>query len=193
MNCAILFARRDSIYKDIPGCDVFDIERDATNYSGNLPVVAHTPCRSWGNFSKIAKPRPGERDLAFFAVEQVRRCGGVLEHPAASKLWREANLPCPGQRDEFGGFTLPISQSWFGHKAEKKTFLYIVGIAPGQIPVFPLDMRRPEFVVARNRRMKEWDKPRPEITKSEREHTPVDLAHWLVDLAVKCKRREIAA
>jgi hypothetical protein len=28
---------------------------------------------------------------------------------------------------------------------------------------------------------------RPHITKAEREHTPPELAQWLVELAAKCK------
>ena len=61
---AVLFARADSIYKSMPGCDVYDIERDARTWPGGAPVVAHPPCRSWGKFAHMAKPRPGERELA---------------------------------------------------------------------------------------------------------------------------------
>lgn len=31
---AILFARADSVYKTLPGCDVYDIERDALTFPG---------------------------------------------------------------------------------------------------------------------------------------------------------------
>jgi hypothetical protein len=37
----------------------------------------------------------GDRDCAIRAVEQVRRWGGVLEHPAWSKLWEHCGLPDP--------------------------------------------------------------------------------------------------
>lgn len=40
---AVLFARSNSVYKSMPGCDVFDLERDARTYSGNSPVIAHPP------------------------------------------------------------------------------------------------------------------------------------------------------
>jgi len=34
---AVLFARSDSNYKAIPGCDVYDIERDARTFGGGCP------------------------------------------------------------------------------------------------------------------------------------------------------------
>ena len=188
MNCAVLFARRDSIYKTIAGCDVYDIDRDATSYNGSLPVVAHPPCRSWGNLAHFAKPRPGERDLAFFAVEQVRRCGGVLEHPVTSKLWKEANLPAAGKRDSFGGFSLVIDQHWFGHLARKRTLLYICGTDPGKVPDYPFSIAEPEFMLGTCRRGHY-----KELPKSHREATPAELAIWLVDLAKLCGRQKAAA
>jgi len=195
---AILFARSDSHYKAIAGCDVWDIERDARKWPGGNPVVAHPPCRAWGRLSYFAKPREGEKDLAIQAVAHVRQFGGVLEHPFRSKLWPTLNLPLPvpGERDEFGGWTLLISQHWWGHRAEKLTYLYIVGCEPNDIPPIPLHLGHATHVIAqsRNRRkdgrrlrkgMPGW---RPEVTKAELEHTPPQLAAWLVDLAQRCKK-----
>jgi hypothetical protein len=34
---AVLFARKDSIYKTMPECDVWDIERDAREWPGGMP------------------------------------------------------------------------------------------------------------------------------------------------------------
>jgi hypothetical protein len=127
---AVLFARADSTYKTLPGTDVWDIERDAKLWPGGAPVVAHPPCRAWGRLRKFAKPRKGERQLAIWSVRQVRRFGGVLEHPVGSLLWEKAGLPAPGQIDAHGGWTLPIHQNWWGHRAEKATLLYIVGCGP---------------------------------------------------------------
>ena len=73
---AVLFAKADSNYKNIPGVDVWDAERDARSWPGGTPVVAHPPCRGWGKFRMRAKPRKGERALAIFAVRQVRKWGG---------------------------------------------------------------------------------------------------------------------
>lgn len=172
---AVLFARRDSVYKSDPRCDVFDEPRNALTFAGGLPVVAHPPCRSWGQLAHFAKPRDGERELAIWAVDVVRRCGGVLEHPRASRLWKEAGLPDPGARDRFGGFTLGIDQDWFGHRAEKRTLLYIVGVEPTDIPAFPLRLEPPSHVVER-------------MGRAEREHTPPRLASWLIELALCCAR-----
>ena len=190
---AVLFARSDSIYKDLPGCDVWDIDRDARRWPGGVPVVAHPPCRAWGRLSHFAKPRDDEKALAFWAVHQVRTHGGVLEHPKASKLWAAAGLPEPGQKDEFGGWTLPIVQSWWGHRAEKATLLYIVGCVPAQLPDIPLRLGDASHVIAQGRTRSDGERLvkgmagwRPEVTKAEREHTPPALAAWLCELARRC-------
>jgi len=184
-NVAVLFARADSVYKTLPGCDVYDMERDARTYDGPHPVVAHPPCRAWGNFAMFAKPRPDERNLARLAVALVREFGGVLEHPYGSKLWPAQRLPETGQRDAWGGWTLVIDQHWWGHRAQKRTKLYIVGIEPCDIPDVPMKLGRAEFVVGDVGRASTGDS-RPEISKAEREHTPTDLAVWLVELARRC-------
>ncbi|HUD42003.1 MAG TPA: hypothetical protein VMR06_08395 [Dokdonella sp.] len=98
-DVAVLFARADSIYKTMPGCDVYDAERNALTYRGGAPIIAHPPCRAWGRLSYFAKPRYGERKLAIWSVLHIRRNGGVLEHPVASKLWPVMRLPAPGKRD----------------------------------------------------------------------------------------------
>lgn len=180
MQIAVLFARRDSVYKSIPGCDVYDIDRDARTFDGTAPVVAHPPCRAWGRLRAFAKPRPDEKQLAFFAVDLVRRNGGVLEHPATSTLWAAAGLPLGSARDEWGGFTLSVDQFWWGHRARKKTWLYVVGLEPSEVPPMPLKFDAVTHVVNSCLRA---GKRLPEISKPEREHTPPALALWLVELA----------
>lgn len=173
---AVLFARADSHYKTLPKCDVWDAERDARRWPGGAPVVAHPPCRAWGNLRHFAKPRPDEKDLARWAVQRVREFGGVLEHPARSTLWADQGLPLPGQgKDAFGGWTFPVLQLWWGHRAEKATWLYIVGCEPTAIPSFQLRIEPATCVVEH-------------MGKAERERTPTDFAHWLVELASRCKR-----
>lgn len=160
-----------------------DAERDALTWPGGVPVVAHPPCRAWSSLRHFARPLPGERDLAPWAVEQIRAWGGVLEHPARSVLWQACDLPAPGQgEDPFGGFTLPVDQFWLGHRARKRTFLYVVGLSPRDLPPFPIVLGEAPCTVGL------WsgrDKARcrPEIGKQERERTPPDFATWLVDLA----------
>lgn len=192
---AVLFARADSVYKTIPGLDVYDIERDARTWPGGCPVIAHPPCRAWGRLRHMASPRPDEKDLARWAVRQVRTWGGVLEHPNASTLWRDQGLPSPGFRDAYGGWTLPVCQYWFGHRAEKRTLLYIVGCDPQDIPAYPMTMQRATHVVGTSGRRKDGSRlqDRPEITKAEREHTPPAFAHWLVDLASRVRMERRAA
>lgn len=182
MSIAVLFARRDSVYKTLDECDVWDEERDARKWPGGAPVIAHPPCRAWGRLRNFAKPAPHEKELAFMAVDAVRRFGGVLEHPEASTLWPAAGLPRPGERDEIGGWCFPISQKWWGHRAEKRTWLYIVGIEPRELPAFPIYLGEASHTVGlfsgRDR-----SRARPEIGKAEREHTPPALARWLVEIA----------
>lgn len=183
MTVAVLFARADSHYKALAGVDVWDAERDARAWPGGCPVVAHPPCRAWGRLRAFARPRPDEMNLARLAVALVREFGGVLEHPAGSTLWTAQKLPMPGERDQYGGWTLAAPQKWWGHKAEKATWFYVVGCEPGDIPTLPYVMGEAAYVVQSRKR---YDY-RPHITKAEREHTPPDLAKWLVELAAKCK------
>lgn len=183
ITVAALFVRHDSIYKSMPGVDCWDIARDAKQWPGGCPVVAHPPCRAWGRLRQFSKPREGEKQLGIDAVARVREFGGVLEHPAESTLWPACAMPRPGQfPDEWGGWTLPIEQFHFGHRAEKATWLYIVGAEPDELPPIPRRPGRATHCVRPTR-----SHPRlPSITKAEREHTPPELARWLVELARRC-------
>ena len=185
MTVAVLFARADSIYKTLPDVEVYDMERDARTYDGPWPVVAHPPCRAWGRLRQFAKPRPDEKSLAIEALAHVRRVGGVLEHPSESSLWADQGLPRPGRMpDNFGGWSLEIQQFHWGHRAEKATWLHVVGCGPDDLPVMP---RREGKATHCVRPTKAY--PRlPSITKAEREQTPPDLAVWLVELARRCAK-----
>lgn len=181
---SILFAREDSIYKTLPGCDVWDIKRNALNWPGGHPVVAHPPCRGWCRLRNFAKPAPGELDLGPWAVSMVRRWGGVLEHPAGSSLWRHCGLPRPGRVDGFGGFCVSFPQWWFGHRAEKLTWFYIVGCSAESLPEVPLRLGRSAVVVDTSKR----GMPRKWISHSERDRTPLPMALWLCQVARKCSK-----
>lgn len=194
---SILFTRSDSIYKTL-GVDCWDIDRDATKWPGGNSIVAHPPCRCWGTLKHFAKPRPGEKELAIWAVRQIRKWGGVLEHPRSSSLWKHMNLPTGTQRDEFGGFSISVNQHWFGHRAEKKTLLYIVGMDPGDLPDYSFSNELPTGVIYsgfkrpnKNAPKSVWKKVchkngRVEISKKEREATPVEFAKWLIEVAKRC-------
>jgi hypothetical protein len=181
---AVLFARADSFYKALPFCDVWDAERDARRWPGGAPVVAHPPCRSWGNLRGLAKPAPGERAAALWAVRQVREFGGVLEHPSFSTLWPAAALPAPGKRDRFGGYTVSIRQFDFGHPCAKKTWLYVVGVPSKKLPPLPHLAGRPKFVITSSKRDGEQ---RPDCPRMWRDATPPLLAWWLCEVAMRAR------
>lgn len=185
---AALFTRRDSIYRTMAGVDVWDIERDALNYADSLPVVAHPPCRAWGGLAHMANPRPGEKELALWAVAKIREVGGVLEHPIASKLWPAASLPEPGERDTHGGFTVEAQQYWWGHPAAKWTRFYICGCEPAEIPPIPFRDGRPPKVVSTGHGLRLGHPNfRSRCSDKEREATPPALAEWLVAVADICR------
>ena len=184
-DVAALFVRADSVYKKMPGVDCYDISRDARQWPGGMPGVFHPPCRAWGRLRQFASPREGEKELAIEALTNVRRFGGVLEHPAESSLWAEKGLPRPGRApDDFGGWSMEIHQFHWGHRAEKATWLYVVGCHPDNLPTIPVREGKATHCV---RPTKAY--PRlPSITKAEREHTPEALAICLVELARRCVR-----
>lgn len=167
---AALFVRADSHYKLMPGVDAYDVSRDALSWCGGCPVVAHPPCRAWGRYRAVAKPRPGERELAVWAVRMARRFGGVVEHPLSSGLWSEVGCLSHGVRDDFGGVLIPVHQSWWGHRAEKATGFYVVG----PVPTMP-DTLNGGCLVSVER-----------MGRAERERTPPELASWLVEVAATC-------
>jgi len=183
---SVLFTEAGSVYADL-GADCWPIERDARRWPGGHPIVAHPPCRAWSQMSPFAKPPPGERRLAVWSVLQIRRWGGVLEHPAQSKLWPCMGLPRPGDPpDRWGGWTLPIDQFWFGHLCRKRTFLYVVGCAPADVPPLPLVLGTPRFTMGMTPR--QWRKPGVRaIPRALRASTPPELAVWLLDLAARCR------
>lgn len=177
---AVLFARADSVYKTMPGCDVFDIERDARTWRGGTPVVAHPPCRQWGKLRQFAHGDAAEKQLARLAVLQVRSFGGVLEHPAESTLWADQGLPLPGRSPDGFGWTAEIRQCDWGHKAEKLSWLYVVGCHPDELPAVPgrsepVGLIKPRRGVPRD--------GRKIVTKRERDATPPAFAEWLVEIA----------
>lgn len=183
----MLFVREDSIYKTLAGVECYDAVRDARTFPGGTPIVAHPPCRAWSCLKAFARPRPGERKLAIWSVLQIRRHGGVLEHPKGSGLWKRMQLPLPnGFPDEWGGYTIEVDQFHWGHKARKRTWLYIVGT--NDLPAFPRRSGEPTHVIDRPGKRRKKERPnsaglKPWVTKAEREATPPAFAEWLVEVA----------
>ena len=171
-DVAALFVTNDSIYKRLPNVDAWDKTRDARHYGGSMPVVAHPPCRAWASLRHCAKPEPGEKDLARLAIAYVDLYGGVLEHPQRSTLWREVD---PDK-------VITVDQHWFGHRAQKRTKLYIPHLEFKYLPPYPLQLGQATHTVGL------WsgrDKAtcRPSISKREFEASPPAFAKWLVDIA----------
>jgi hypothetical protein len=131
ITVAALYVDPHGPYPTMPDVDCWDESRDARLYGGPHPVVAHPPCGPWGRLSHFCTRQP--RDCAFIAVTQVRLNGGVLEHPAASKLWdwdgNSPRLPMPFEgADSFGGFSVELDQCDWGHVTRKRTWIYVVGV-----------------------------------------------------------------
>jgi hypothetical protein len=78
---AALFVQTDGVYFDLPDVDPWDISRDARNYDGPHPVVAHPPCSRWCRLAGLVEARWGHKrgdDGGCFAsaVSSVRKWGG---------------------------------------------------------------------------------------------------------------------
>ena len=182
---AALYVRGDSIYKRMENVDAWDQDRDARTFPGDCAAVCHPPCRLWGSMKQFARAHPDERLLAPLAVETVRKCGGVVEHPAASDLWHETGVPRGESRDRWGGFSVSVDQFHFGHPGCKPTRLYIVGCEPASLPPIPFRPGRPEALTCNK-----WSGPpddRRVLSRHERERTPPLLASWLVTVARLCR------
>jgi len=182
---SVLFAARDSIYKTIPGLDVWDEDRDALLWPGGNPGIFHPPCRLFSKWMRhFSKAEPIEKNLARWSVGRVRENGGVLEHPACSLLWNEMHLPKPGSHDRFG-LSIAVRQQWFGHKAEKATWLYICG--GKALPPIPFVLGYPEVKWdpwKGKRKISHPDMQR--LSNRQRQSTPIEFAKWLVSVASQC-------
>ena len=158
----ILYTARTTIYSAIEGTDCWGIDRDARLWSGPGKCIAHPPCGHWGKYNHKCT-LPG-RDCASIALSQVRKFGGILEHPASSTIWRHVVKPGEG-RDFYNGFTIDIDQSVYGHAATKSTRLYCVNCQAPKPPMFPFTHRT---------------KPLERMSRRQREATPPALAAALV-------------
>jgi hypothetical protein len=126
----------------------------------------------------MANPRPDEKQLAYFALAQVRLNGGILEHPAGSRLWKEAPLPLADEfSDEFGGFTIEVDQFDFGHVAHKQTKLYICGIDRKDLPPLP-----PKNTAITDRSICGNVKGTKRCTQYQREYSPDKLIEWMSEV-----------
>ncbi|HQW84734.1 MAG TPA: hypothetical protein PK987_09745 [Ferruginibacter sp.] len=177
----VLFCMSNSIYNEI-GCDTFDLVRDAFSYNIDRPVIAHPPCRLWSRMRGLSNAPACEKLTGIWAVKLVQDQGGVLEHPAGSKLWPHMSLPMPGSIDKFGGFTICVNQHWFGHLCQKKTLLYIVGITELELPDIPLNFDAVEYQIGHLARHKS---PKKVLPNSMNSYTPINFALFLIEIQQK--------
>lgn len=169
----------------------YDESRDARNYGGPFPVVAHPPCGPWGRLRRLSKK--DDPSLAITAVEQVRAFGGVLEHPKGSKLFEHLGLPMPGERGARGDFTIEVAQVDWGHPARKRTWLYIAGTTPSAIPPLP-PPREPTHWISGGRgpslvRRHAAVPPGIKVCSAQqRRRTPTLFAEFLIAIARSARR-----
>lgn len=116
-------------------------DRDAREYAGPWPVVAHPPCQRWGRYwsggpsARVRRVRGDDGGCFAAALASVRAWGGVLEHPADSSAWAAHDLTPPAlgagwtAADLRGGWTCRVEQGHYGHLARKATWLYALGVA----------------------------------------------------------------
>ena len=94
MTVAALFVDPKGPYAHLAEC--WGVNRDARRYAGELPVVAHPPCATWGRmFWATGLDRGDDDGCANAAVATISRVGGVLEHPEQTYLWKAFDLPRP--------------------------------------------------------------------------------------------------
>jgi hypothetical protein len=137
---AALYVQTGGCYYGLDGVDPWDKARDARQYTGPHPVVAHPPCERWGRYwgggPSVKVPRKMGDDGGCFksAINAVRAYGGILEHPEGSHAWRAFHLNTPPRHggwvvaDWVGGWTCCVEQGAYGHRARKATWLYARGV-----------------------------------------------------------------
>ena len=192
IRVAALFVQVDGCYYGLPDVDAWPEQRDARRYEGPFPVVAHPPCQLWGAMATVnyarwggEHNRPGNDGGCFeSALGNVRRFGGVLEHPAKTRAWDVHGITRPGSTgwsmSECGGWVCEVWQSAYGHKANKATWLYYFGLRS------PFDLRwdRPigtHQIGFHDQRGKSRNKPT--LGKREANATPVEFRNVLIELA----------
>lgn len=143
-----------------------------------MPAIYHPPCQLWSRMRAFSTRDESEKYFGLWAVNKVRSYGGLLEHPGSSTLFTIMNLPKPGQSDEFG-YTVEIDQFNYGHKARKRTWLYICGVPYDRIERL-LSKKIPakcKYVCSTSK-----NNGKPELSQNERNKTPKQMAKVFVKI-----------
>ena len=186
-------------YIGLEGVDAWTAERDARQYRGPHPVVAHPPCKRWGRYwsggPSVRVPRLMGDDGGCFAAAlwAVRTFGGVLEHPEASHAWQWFGLSVPSRAggwtavDAYGGRSCCVAQGVYGHRARKLTWLYAVGVRFPELDwSHPVGVRIDEGFRSNQERAAARAAGVPPIerlSEAERIHTPAPFRDVLLDMA----------
>jgi hypothetical protein len=188
-----LFVQSEGCYSGLDFIDPWPELRDAKNYKGDLPVIAHPPCQLWGALASVNYSRWGgehnkpKNDKGCFksALKSVNRCGGVLEHPAKTRAFAEYGIEKPTgagwKHLTSDAWVCEVWQSAYGHRANKATWLYYKGINP------PLELKWDRIkgthqVGGADQRGKNANKPT--LSKKEANATPIEFRDVLIKLAL---------
>lgn len=189
---AALFVQSDGCYSGCDEIDAWPEHRDARLYDNTFPVVAHPPCQLWGALAAVnyarwggEHNRPGNDGGCFAsALANVRRCGGVLEHPAKTRAFPSHGLQVPigigWHKTGANEWVCEVWQSAYGHRANKATWLLYCGKA---VP-HELRWERPKGthqVGFHDQRGKAKNKPT--LSKKEANATPMEFRNELIKLA----------
>lgn len=137
---AALYVEQSGVYSTMGDIECWDKTRDARTYDGPHKVIAHPPCARWSVLAPLVESlghgKVGDDDGCFAAaLAAVRKWGGVLEHPRMTSAWATFGLTRPVRgrwTPAAGGWVTEVSQAAYGHRAQKLTWLYLVG-APGRL------------------------------------------------------------
>ena len=211
---AALYVETDGAYFGLPDVDPWDEARDAREYSGPYPVVAHPPCQRWGKMwfgQPLAVKRTGVRKVKgddggcfAMALRAVRTYGGILEHPWGSHAWPHFGLNTPPRSggwiaaDFGGGWTCCVEQGRYGHYARKPTLLYAVGTDIPELLWGRSEARLDPAVVERMglkraKRLGEVGARGGGTNSTPRIHTPPAFRDLLISIASTAQRQSEAA
>jgi hypothetical protein len=188
-SVAALFVRGDGYYSVRDVVQLWTEDKDARKYTGNAPVVAHPPCQRWGAYAEKNGMVGQDGGCFESARNNVRRCGGVLEHPAGSKAFALFGLPIPkrGQGwtapDKFGGRSCWVYQGNYGHRAPKATWLYAVGIDFRELDWSTPKPRDLSHLPEKERKRAIKTGICQRLSKRQRELTPPAFGELLIELA----------
>lgn len=199
---AALFVATNGVYFGLPNIDPWDEFRDARDYCGVHPIIAHPPCERWGRYwsggpsAKVKRELGDDNGCFESAVHNVRLFGGIIEHPEASHAFKHFGLPIPKfnggwtDPDVYGGRSCCVAQGHYGHPAQKMTWLYAI------INEYPElrwgrcsnKIRADEgFKTSEERRQKriQGQKPIKRLSKKQLVHTPIEFRDLLISLVSK--------